>query len=206
MKQVQSVIEILNEIKQKKMAARKRSILVVLDGRSGTGKTMLSQQIGSALGAAVILGDDFFSGGTFEEWAKRPVKGKVEDCIDWKRMRSEVLEPLLAGKTAAWRTCNWETLAGLSADMITCKPSSVIILDGAYSSRSELQDIVDLSILVQLDDKTRRDRLKNREGTSFMAKWHSVWDEAEDYYFTTVRPPSSFDLVFDAENFEIITP
>lgn len=201
MKQVQSVIEILNEIKQM-MAAYKKPILVVLDGRSGTGKTFLSRQIGSALGAAVILGDDFFAGGTFEEWGKKPVKGKVEDCIDWKRMRTQALEPLLAGETAVWRTCNWETLVGLSTDTITCMPSSVIILDGAYSSRSELQDIVDLSILVQLDDKTRRDRLMKREGTSFMAQWHSVWDEAEDYYFSAVRPPSSFHLVFDAKNLE----
>ena len=29
----------------------------------------------------------------------------------------------------------------------------------------------------------------------FLAAWHALWDDAEAFYFTEVRPPSAFDLV-----------
>ncbi|HEY0754285.1 MAG TPA: sigma 54-interacting transcriptional regulator [Ktedonobacteraceae bacterium] len=38
-------------------------------------------------------------------------------------------------------------------------------------------------------------RLIMREGPDFMQRWHALWDVAEDYYFTSVRPRSSFDLI-----------
>lgn len=72
---------------------------------------------------------------------------------------------------------------------------SVIVFDGAYSSRPELADIIDLSALVTLDDAVRRGRLLACEGEAFMARWHSIWDEAEDYYFSALRPSAAFDFL-----------
>ena len=72
----------------------------------------------------------------------------------------------------------------------------MIVLDGVYSARPELADLIDLAILVEAaDDTVRRQRLLAREGAPFMDAWHRRWDVAEDYYFTHVRPRSSFDLV-----------
>lgn len=76
------------------------------------------------------------------------------------------------------------------------KPAAVIILDGAYSCRPELADIVDLSVLIEMsDDKLRRERLLKREGQDFMTSWHLRWDAAEDHYFTQVVHRSRFDLI-----------
>lgn len=36
-----------------------------------------------------------------------------------------------------------------------------------------------------------------REGEEFKSEWQSIWDEAEEYYFGTVRPPLSFDVVIE---------
>lgn len=80
--------------------------------------------------------------------------------------------------------------------MIQRNPASVIILDGAYSCRPELADIVDFSVLIEMsDDKLRRRRLLAREGHDFMTAWHKRWDAAEDHYFTQVAHCSMFDLV-----------
>jgi pantothenate kinase-related protein Tda10 len=43
-------------------------LLVALDGRSGSGKSTLSHTVGEAMGALVIDGDDFYSGGTDADW------------------------------------------------------------------------------------------------------------------------------------------
>ena len=38
-------------------------------------------------------------------------------------------------------------------------------------------------------------RLAAREDKGFLERWHARWDAVEEYYFTRVRPRSSYDLV-----------
>jgi len=184
---------------EKKLQGRQGSLLVAIDGLSGMGKTTLSELVGKKFSSTVILQDDFYAGGKIEDWAKKSAKEKADHVIDWRRLRREVLEPLLAGKSATWHPFNWDTEEGLADNVVTAEPADVIILDGAYSSRPELSDLINLSVLVQADDNLRRQRLKEREGEAFMELWHPVYDEAEDYYFTEVRPPSSFDLIVNVD-------
>jgi uridine kinase len=179
-----------------KLAAESDSpILVVFDGRSGTGKTTITKEMSEQLGATVILGDDFYAGGTLQEWSQRTAKEKADQCIDWRRLRSDALLPLLAGQAATWHTFNWQTLQGLSDATIHSDPAKIIILDGAYSSRAELAELYSLSVLVMVDEDVRRQRIEKREGSDFVREWHPVWDEAEDYYFGQVRPAELFDIV-----------
>jgi uridine kinase len=167
--------EIIEEIKRLS-EDRDRPLFIALDGRSGTGKSTLSKSLAQKLDAAVIDGDDFYTGGTLTEWAKRNPKEKAELVIDWKRIRNEALIPLKEGRTASWLRFNWETFEGLAEEPITLTPSKIVILDGAYSARPELADLIDVSVLLQLPDPTRRQRLKEREGGSFVEEWHPVWD------------------------------
>lgn len=173
-----------------------KPVLIALDGRSGTGKSTIAKQIAERLGGVEIVADDFWVGGSNEEWDKKTPKEKAEMAIDWKRIKTEVLEPLLAGKPATWSPFDWKAGHGLSANKMHSEPKPLIVLDGAYSTRPELQDIINLSVLVEVqDDKKRRARLIERENEAYMNDWHARWDVAEDYYFTEVRPPESFDVI-----------
>jgi uridine kinase len=172
-----------------------KPILIAVDGRSGAGKSTLSKQLARELNATIILGDDFYSGGTDAEWRLRTPQEKVALCIDWKRIRREVLTPLLNNRHAIYHPFDFKSGEGLSKDSIELNPAKVIILDGAYSARPELHDLINIKILVELHDDTRRQRLLDREGLDFMANWHSIWDEAEDYYFSQICPAASFDFV-----------
>ena len=70
------------------------------------------------------------------------------------------------------------------------------MLDGAYTARPELADVVDLPVLLELDHALRRVRVSQREGDEFADGWYAVWDAAEEPYFTTIRPRESFAIVF----------
>jgi hypothetical protein len=74
-----------------------------------------------------------------------------------------------------------------------------VLLDGAYSARPELADIMDYAILVEAPELLRRSRLAARERPQFLEEWHARWGAAEEYYFTRVRPPSTFDLVLEPD-------
>ena len=165
-------------------------LLVAIDGRSGVGKSSFAARLAAALGATVVPGDDFYPGGADAEWDARSPAEKVARVIDWRRLRAEALEPLLAAARdmAAVRL---RGRRGLAAAPQTRDPAPVILLDGAYAARPELADLVDLAILVEGPDARRRRRLLAREGPAFMRGWHARWDAAEDYYFGVARrrPP-----------------
>lgn len=176
----------------------KGPVLVAIDGRSGTGKSSIAQEIAAHLGGVHIVADDFWIGGSDDEWRQKSVQEKVSQAIDWQRIRSQVLVPLLNGRQAQWHPFNWQANEGLSPRLLSANPNRLIVLDGAYSSRPELQDIVSFSILVKVtDDKARRSRLVAREGAGNMENWHVIWDEAEDYYFSHLRKPEDFDMVLE---------
>lgn len=109
-------------------------------------------------------------------------------------MRDEALLPLLAGKIAQYRPYSFSSGNGLALHKITLQPSNIIILDGIYSSLPEMLDVVDFTILVDVLPELRRHRHNIREGTNDV-DWHRRWDAVEEYYFSVLRPPTSYHLI-----------
>ena len=186
------------------MAARPddRPMLVAIDGGSGSGKTVLAAAVAAELDAVIVPSDDFFAAGiTDAEWDRMSPAQRAAAAIDWRRLRAEALEPLLAGRTAAWHPFDFE--AGtrpdgtypMATNVVIRQPAPVIVLEGAYSARPELADLIDLAVLVDVPTEERHRRLETREEKSFRDAWHTRWDVAEDYYFGQLRPPRSFDLI-----------
>jgi uridine kinase len=175
-----------------------RPILVAIDGGSGAGKSTFARRVGDELGAAVIDGDDFYAGGTAEEWDAMSAAEKAARCIDWTRQRP-VLETLARGEPASWRAYNWDTDDGRLVEPATlCRPAPVVILEGVYSARPELSDLFDLRVLYEAPADIRRHRIVQREGEDHRTEWNARWEEAERWYFTEVMPPGEFDLVLSA--------
>ncbi|MET0696158.1 MAG: hypothetical protein ABWZ58_01910 [Acidimicrobiia bacterium] len=173
-------------------------ILVALDGQSAAGKSTLAGEVAPLVGAVVIDGDDFYSGGTAETWDAMSAAEKANHCMDWRRQRP-VLETLASGLAATWHPYDWEVDDGsLAATPVVCEPAPVIILDGAYSARPELADLFDLRVLLDAPATLRRAQLIEREGEGYREEWNARWDEAEQWYFGNVMPPESFDLVIEA--------
>lgn len=179
----------------RELAATRSPLVVAVDGRSGTGKSTLAAWIAGQVGAVVIDQDDFYAGGDIDAWRRLTPEEKADRVIDWGRVRTEALLPLRAGLPACWHPFDWDAMEGLAVEPIRAQPSRIVILEGAYSARPELANVIDLSILVTLPDATRWERLLQREGEAFMSEWHGIWDEAEEHYFGTVRPAEGFDLV-----------
>ena len=194
----EKVLPIIRE----RQKAKKGPLLIAVDGRSGAGKSTLAQALAGKTGCAIVAGDDFYAGGTDEKWQNLSPQSRADQVVDWTRLRKEVLEPLLAGKCASWHPLAFDPGIGWTGwkdELVTVRPAKVIILDGAYSARPELADIIDVSVLVETADGPRRKRLVAREGKPFMQRWHQLWDPAEDHYFSKIRPKDSFDIVLQME-------
>lgn len=168
-----------------------RPFTIALDGRSAAGKTTLAARLAESLDATVIEGDDFYAGGT-EVRAAKPAD-LVAACIDWPQQRL-VLETLRAGREAAWHAFDWESFDGRVCTQLTLKAARpFVILEGVYSARPELSDLIDLAVFVRTDEGVREARLIARDG--LISPWERQWHAAEDYYFEFICPLTRFDAL-----------
>lgn len=176
--------------------------IVAIDGRSGAGKSTLAAQVARGLDAGLLSTDDFFAADVTDQgWSGRTAEQRASDAIDWRRLRAEALEPLRLGHPAHWRTFDFsggmrpDGTYGLCPEPVELAANLVVILEGAYSSRPELADLLDFTVLVEAPEPAIRARLAAREDARFLAAWHERWEGAEEHYFGQVRPTSSFHLV-----------
>ena len=173
-------------------------LMVALDGRSAAGKSTLAASVAAETGAAVIDGDDFYAGGSAEEWDAMSAEEKVAHCIDWRRQRP-VLEALAGGRPGSWHEYDWSADDGrLLTTPWVCLPAPVVILEGVYSARPELADLFDVRVLYSASAELTQRRLMQREGEDQRVEWNARWSEAERWYFERIMPPESFDMVIEA--------
>ena len=96
--------------------------IVGIDGRSGSGKSVLAAGLSSRLGVPIIEIDDFVSWGCFADW--------------WPRFDAQVLTPLLAGQDATFQARDWADWYGSSLGEWKTQPwAPTIIVEGVTCTR-----------------------------------------------------------------------
>ena len=166
--------------------------MVAIDGRGGAGKSTLAAMVAQRVGAFVIDGDDFYR---HENWTEFSEAERAELCIDW-RSQLDVLEAILNKRPARWQPYDWESDNGqLSREWSVCQPGyRVVILEGTFSARPQLHDLLRLKVLLTVSRSQQRERFIEREGGDEWDAWAATWMGAEDVYFRHVMPPEAFDL------------
>lgn len=191
------------------LVGARQPLIIGIDGRSGVGKSTLSATIARKLqeddgmpSVTVIEGDDFYAGGSAETWSRRPIAENADHVIDWRRQRV-VLEHLLRDGVATWQPFDWDAGSWDTDDVplaespVSAFVSSVIVLEGVYSCRPELHDLLDLKVLMIAPERLRLQQLLEREGDTDQNGWVGRWSAAEDYYFRNIMPGAAFDVVVE---------
>jgi molybdopterin-guanine dinucleotide biosynthesis protein A/uridine kinase len=179
-------------------AAPGRARVVALDGASGAGKSILAAALRLRTGATVLPADDFYAPAmaalSLAERARLTGPEVVDRAFDWRRLRDEALAPLREGRSARYRPFAWGTgpTPDALADPRTLPAAAVVVVDGVYSARPELADLIDLTVLVTAPEPVRTTRLAGRGDDP---SWTAAWERGERHYLTRVRPASAFALV-----------
>jgi len=161
--------------------------LVLVDGRSGSGKSTVAERISRLVGAVVVHTDDI-------AWHHDP--------LDWDHVLIEgVLAPWRRGEEVAFRPPGWIVhdrpgAVGVPAD------TRVLVVEGVGAGRALLASGADLVVWVQSDlDEARRrgierDVALGRTPQEAVAFW-DAWMGAEEPFLTADRPWTRAGLIVD---------
>jgi phosphoribulokinase len=178
-------------------ALPRRPLLVGIDGPGGSGKSTLARRlVPRVAGAVVVEGDDFYRDLTDDDRAALDAASGYDRYFDWQRLREQVLLPVRQGRPVLrYRRYDWEH--GRLGDWVERPMPPVVVLEGVYTLRPQLADLVDLKVFVTTGEATRRRRQVDR-GENPHA-WIDRWMAAEDHYARLVHPERTADLVVPGE-------
>lgn len=162
-------------------------VVVGIDGRSGSGKSTLARELAVhiPLPVAIVEGDDFYSDITDVERAALSPADGYEQYFDWRRLKSQVLEPLREGNSALrYQQYDWERAT--MGNWVETKEPAVVIVEGVYTLRPPLRDLLDVTVYVRTSDELRAQRQVHRAQNS--KEWIERWAAAEEYYESQFEP------------------
>ena len=189
----------LNQLEQRQILALVekastpgRTTLVAMDGLTCAGKSTLAGQVAAGLqNAAVVDVDDFYRRLAPEEIAILGPKESYDRYFDWERLLRKVLVPLNRGSPARYRRYDWITNS--FAEWRQIEPSTVVIVEGVYTTRPELRPYFSVMVYVDTPRDVRLARLLDRGYPD--VSWVDHWMAAEDWYVKNMHPTEQVALV-----------
>jgi predicted kinase len=147
--------------------------VVLIDGRSGSGKTELATALAPALGAQLVRLDDVYPG-----WHG------LEAASD--RVRTDIL---MSGR---WRRWDWSK--DEAAEWNSLDPRAPLVVEGSGALSRANRALATLGVWVELDEPTRKARALARDGAAYESHW-DAWAAQEQAFFDRERPDALADLV-----------
>lgn len=153
--------------------------VVAIDGRSGSGKTMLGTAVAGALGCPIVHLDDIFPG-----WDG--LAAGVELVTE------QVLGPLARGEHAAYQRWDWmRSRPGRTIDVATGRH---LVLEGCGALVPPALQHAAVRVWVEAPDAVRRRRALSRDGDVYAPHWQH-WAAQEDAAYEASRPWQQAHLV-----------
>ena len=167
-------------------------LIIGIDGRSGSGKTVLSKVLSENLSAnhtvTVLRLEHLYRG-----W-----NGLHAGMEIFSR---DVLPKLAAGETATYQTWDWhadDAPEGAPGPEVTTEPSEVIICEGVGVGARQNRDLLDVLIWLRVPDQVRHDRAIGRDGESYRGEWDN-WAAQERRMLDQDQIYDAADLVLVAD-------
>jgi len=168
--------------------------IIGIDRPGASGKSCLADQILAQMSDIQIVHfDDFYLGNDAAD-----TKLTLGSRFDWARLEQQVLLPLSNNQKAYYQVYDWQ-LQKLGK-WKTVMPNGIVIVEGVYSTRSELRHYYDLTVFVTANYETRLQRGIDRDGISSRDKWMKEWMPEEIMYIESEHDPRGYaEVEIDGE-------
>lgn len=152
--------------------------MLLIDGRSGSGKTELARGIVAGVPHAQLVRlDDLYPG-----WGGLEAGSRIAH------------DEILASATPRWR--RWDWITGRHAEWHELDPDRPLVIEGCGALSRDNRALATFGIWVALDAETRKRRALDRDGDSYAPHWDE-WAAQENAFLTRENPAAHADAVVD---------
>ena len=148
-------------------------MIILIDGRSGSGKTELATLLAARLGAQVVRLDDVYPGWGGLDAGSAAVPGILS--------------------SGRWRRWDWAT--SQLAEVHTVDPARTLIVEGVGAITRASRPLADRALWVELDEATRKRRALARD--EYFAPHWDAWAAQEEQLIAREHPRALADAVVD---------
>ena len=161
--------------------------LVVIDGPSGAGKTVLAERLVAALRAAgarvaLVSTDDLLDG-----WS--------DTVTFWPRLERYVLEPLRSGRPGGYRPYDWAAGA-FGSRFVPVPVPEILVVEGVSAARAASRAQATLSVFVTAPPEVCLERVLARDGDAIRDEL-LAWQRREAAFFAADGTRDRVDVVLD---------
>ena len=158
------------------------TVVVAVDGRSGSGKTLLGTAVAEALACPVVHLDEVYPG-----W------DGLEAGVTLAT--THVLEPIARGERAAYP--RWDWVRSRPGRTIPVDAGTHLVLEGSGALVPPAAAFAAVRVWVEAPTSVRKERALSRDGETYAPHWDR-WAAQEDAVYASVRPWETADLVLRA--------
>ena len=184
-------------------------IRVAIDGLSGAGKSTLADELASIVesrGRSVIRAsiDDFHRPRADRyQMGRLSPEGYYRFAFDYPAFRASLLLPLGPGGDRRYRLAIFDQRHDTPVETPECEasPDAILLVDGVFLLRPELDDLWDFRIFVDADVNVAIERAIRRDMTVATSlervreTYRRRYVPGERIYLETVRPMAKADLI-----------
>ncbi len=134
--------------------------IILIDGKSGVGKTYLAVRIADALDATLVHLDDAYHG-----WGG--LGAGRDEVIE------TVLTPLAAGLPGQY--CAWDWERDIAGNIVDVPSAAVVVIEGCGVSTPRSRELASTVVWVECDETVRLRRLFGRDRGE-LNDFYEAWD------------------------------
>jgi uridine kinase len=190
---------------------RPHPMRVAIDGRSAAGKTTLADALAASIqrrGQTVIRASvDDFQRPRAERYRRGRLspEGYYLDGFDYPALRRALLLPLGPGGDRRYRAAVFDSLndTALAGPVREAVPDAILLVDGVFLFRPEIDDCWDFRIFVDADPTVAYQRgVKRDQGwmgsrAAAQERYQRRYLPGEQLYLDAVRPQQKANVVLD---------
>lgn len=169
--------------------------LLAIDGRCGSGKTMLADFLSHIYHCDVIHMDDFFL--PFERKTSERLS-EPGGNVDRERFYEEIILPYKASQPLSYGCYDCgEAKITLKKQV---EQQTLLIVEGSYCLHPLMQDAYDLKVFSTCSPELQSARILRRNGAAMHRRFEEQWIPMEETYFSAFSIEENCDFVLDTSH------